>query len=110
MTRGTTPTLIFNICDCCIELSKADRIVVTFSQEGKVIFDKEVNIAEEVQGNIILLPLTKEETLSMESDKYVRYQAVIYIRGETIPTSISKEWVFSLLADDKDSAREVKNE
>ena len=98
MTRGTTPTLIFDFCDC-IDVSVAERIIVTFSQDGKLLFNKEVNIESDVSDNKINLSLTQDETLSMKAGSYVKCQARLLIRGEAYATPIYKLVVLDCLDD-----------
>lgn len=109
MTRGTTPTLIFNFCDC-VDLKSADKIVVYFSQNGKNVIDKEVNITDDLHGDTLSVTLTQEETLSLKADEYVRYQARILIDGVVLSTPIYKSIVLDCLDDTVLKDKEVLNE
>lgn len=96
MKRGTTPTLIFNFCDC-IELKEAEKIVVSFSQKGELLFNRDIDLLKEVQDNKIILTLTQEETFSMKENDYVRYQVRILINGTAFSTPIYKSMVLESL-------------
>lgn len=97
MTRGTTPTLIFNFCGCCIDISSAQKIQVTFSQSGEVLFVREIDLLKEVDNNKIILTLTQDETLLMKAKEYVQYQVRLLINGQSFATPIYKTIVLEVL-------------
>lgn len=96
MIRGTTPTIIFDFCDCLV-LELADKILVTFKQDGKVLFDKDIDLAEDVKENKVYASLTQEETLLMKAGSYVQYQVRLLINGGTYSTPIYKDIVLDTL-------------
>lgn len=96
MIRGTTPTIIFDFCKC-VALELADKILVTFKQGDKVLFDKEVDLAEQVKDDKVYLTLTQEETLLMEVGTFVQYQMRLLINGSSFSTPIYKDVVLDTL-------------
>lgn len=100
MTRGTTPTLIFDFCDCCLDFRLLKSVEVTFSQDEKMVFSRNVDIDKEVKDNTFFLTLTKEETELLKADKYVRYQAFLNMNGVQMTTPIYKEMVLPMLGDE----------
>lgn len=99
MTRGTTPTLIFNFCDC-IDLENAQKGIVAFQQNNELLFNREINLLEEVQENKIILTLTQEETLQMKANDYVQYQVRLLINDTAYATPIYKSMVLDILGND----------
>ena len=96
MIRGTTPTIIFDFCKC-VALELADKILVTFKQGDKVLFDKEVDLAEQVKDDKVYLTLTQEETLLMKVGTFVQYQMRLLINGSSFSTPIYKDVVLDTL-------------
>lgn len=96
MIRGTTPTIIFDFCKC-VALELADKILVTFKQGDKVLFDKEVDLSEQVKDDKVYLTLTQEETLLMEVGTFVQYQMRLLINGSSFSTPIYKDVVLDTL-------------
>ena len=70
MRRGTTPTHTFNTD---IDLSEASVIWLTYKQNGKVLFTKEISDMT-ITAESISVTLTQEETLMFETDRNVKIQ------------------------------------
>lgn len=98
MTRGTTPTLIFDFCGC-VALELADKALVTFKQDGEVLFDKDIDLVENIKDNKVYVSLTQEETLLLKAGSYVQYQMRLLINGGAYATPIYKDVVLDVLND-----------
>ena len=84
MIRGTTPTLTFAIP---FDTSKITDGYVTFAQQKFVIIDKKVSDCE-LDGNIINLTLTQEETLKFQTESDVEIQITVKIDDRRISSNI----------------------
>ena len=62
MTRGTTPNLIFNFCND-IDFSLVEKVIVTFTQNGEILFNKEADISSDIKDNKLTIKLSQEDTL-----------------------------------------------
>lgn len=109
MTRGTTPTLIFNFCED-IGVFRASKIIVSFAQSGETLFDKEIDIEKDVKENVVTLTLTQEETLAMKAGGYVQYQIRLLINGQAYATPIYKSIVLDVLNESTITAGEAVTE
>ena len=99
ITRGTTPTLNFNLN---IDISTADAITVVFSQNEEVKLEKELtnsNILSYSTGGLSI-PLSKDDTYSLESDIICNIQIVIkFQNGNIISSKIMQTDIEDLLED-----------
>lgn len=109
MTRGTTPTLIFNFCED-IGVFRASKIIVSFAQNGETLFDKEIDIEKGVKENVVTLTLTQEDTLAMKAGGYVQYQIRLLINGQAYATPIYKSIVLDVLNESTITAGEAVTE
>lgn len=64
MRRGTTPIITFNTD---LDLSDMNKLYVTFSQEGKVIVEKDESELV-IDGSNIIVSLSQEDTLKFSLD------------------------------------------
>lgn len=89
MIRGTTPTIIFKLKD--IEVSSLYNFYLTFTQNGKVLFEKtkgDSGISVDDTNNSISADLTVDETLSFKVDEELIVQImVITIEGKVGATA-----------------------
>ena len=99
MTRGTTPNLIFNFCND-IDFSLVEKAIVTFTQNGEILFNKEADIASDIKDNKLTIKLSQEDTLLMSAGSYVQYQVRLLVNGEVFATPIYKSIVYDTLSDE----------
>ncbi len=95
MRRGTTKRLLFRLP---IETERISVLMISFAQDGKVIFDKNINECS-LAGNRVVTWLTAEDTKKLSA--YVGYVEV-QMHGETedgysFATKIIKEPVKRIL-------------
>lgn len=88
MIRGTTPTLEFTLPFAASALAEA---YITLAQRGTVVVDKCLEDCK-CDGNMLILRLTQEETLRLDS----QYTTEIQIRvrtpaGEALASNIMRE-------------------
>ena len=77
MIQGTTPTHRFNIP---LDASIIQRVKVTYAQSGKVLLVKE-DAECRVEGGVIELKLTQEETLLFDEFSSVQIQVRVLTTG-----------------------------
>lgn len=78
MIRGTTPSIMFKLKD--IPVSTIYNFYITFTQNGKVIFEKSKDssgVSVDEEENIITTDLTVEETLSFKADEELISQILV---------------------------------
>lgn len=87
MVRGTTPTHTWELP---FDASMAKRVRVIYGQNNKVLFVKEKDECE-IEGNIIKVTLSQEETFMFDSRYYAQLQIrVLFEDGSTVSTNISE--------------------
>ena len=99
MIRGTTPTLTFNTD---VDLTGADRLYITFQQNGKTVLEKSLEDMT-VTPTTITLTLTQADTLAFENSRNAP-EVLIQIRagwlaGDAIASDIMYTTVNRLLKD-----------
>lgn len=95
MTRGTTPTILFNLINVPTEI--IEKLVITFSQNGQKVFEKNKDDVV-IEGTTVCCSISEEETLSLLPKCVVCYQMrCTTITGEVIATPIYKEIVYDVL-------------
>ena len=77
MIQGTTPTHRFNIP---LDAATIQRVRVTYAQQDKVLLVKEDSDCR-VEGNVIELKLTQEETLLFDEFSSVQIQVRVLTAG-----------------------------
>ena len=98
MYRGTTPTNIINVD---LDLTGM-TIFVTYTQNGKILFEK-TNDVITVESDKLLVPLTQEETLSLDANRrgdpiYVQIRAIDAL-GNAIASNIMTTSAEGILKD-----------
>lgn len=96
MTRGTTPTLIF---DTPYKKDIVEGGYITFQQEGKVVLDK--SVGEEtvsVEDNMISVQLSQQETLLFTEYDELRMQIRLNLKsGKRVASNTIFVPVFGVL-------------
>lgn len=77
MIQGTTPTHKFNIP---MDASIIKSVRITYAQQGKVLLTKESEDCH-INGNVIELKLTQEETLLFDEFSSVQIQVRVLTAG-----------------------------
>lgn len=96
MIRGTTPTLRFVIP---FDTSELSCVNVAISQAKKLVLEKEINSCE-LEGNIILCPLTQEDTLLLRCNVLTEVQLRIKkTNGQALASEIYETSVERILKD-----------
>ena len=89
MIRGTTPSIVFKLKD--IPISTLYNFYLTFTQNGKVIFEKTKDspgVSVNEDENTITADLTVDETLSFKADEELIVQLmVVTVEGKVGATS-----------------------
>lgn len=78
MIRGTTPSIMFKLKD--IPVSTIYNFYITFTQNGKVIFEKSKDssgVSVDEEENTITADLTVEETLLFKADEELISQVLV---------------------------------
>lgn len=87
MIRGTTPTHEFAL-PFTADLLKA--IEITYAQCGKVMLQKSMADCE-IEGNVVRVNLTQEETLAMSNSMYVDIQMrVLTLQDDALASRIMR--------------------
>lgn len=84
MIRGTTPTLTFSIP---FDTSKITDGYITFVQQKFVVIDKPISDCK-LDGNVITITLTQEETLKFQTESDVEIQITVKIDDRRISSNI----------------------
>lgn len=98
MTRGTTPTLKFNIQG--IEVSEINKAFVTIKQIDKVLTKTVDDIQFDNEKNILSLELSQEETLSFEDGMLEIQIRIITKAGKALATPVKKTTMEKVLLDE----------
>ena len=93
MYRGTTPTIGFQLPFECSYISKLN---IAFAQGNKIVFEKTLNDCE-LDGRIITVQLTENDTLLLNSNKELEIQIRIAIGKDKIASNIIKTTVGRIL-------------
>lgn len=97
MFRGTTPVNIFTTD---IDLSLAEVIYVTYSQNGTVVLEKTQDDLTEVTDSQITLQLSQEDTLKFAQNVPVEIQIRARTAlGEAVASNIIKTTAARILKD-----------
>ena len=94
MIRGTTPSYQFKLP---FDVSVLNKVWVTFSQ-----FDKEIFTIEEsdcyLDGNVVRVELTQEQTLQLESNALLDIQLrVLIVNGSALASKVFRVPVRKIL-------------
>ncbi len=92
MIRGTTPTIKFTTS---IETALLNTAYITFSQNGKVVFEKTLSECT-LETKAITLKLTQEETLKLQSGIS---KVEIQIRAKTADGTVMATDIFKVPVD-----------
>lgn len=71
MIRATTPTHRFKLNT---DISKLEKVLITYSQEGTVLIDKDLDDCDVISGDTIELTLTQEETKKFKANVNAKIQ------------------------------------
>ena len=93
MYRGTTPTIGFQLP---FECSYIGVLNIAFAQNDKVIFEKTLRDCE-LDGRIIAVRLTENETLSLNDRKELEIQLRVAIGNNKFASNIIKTTVGRIL-------------
>lgn len=97
MIRGTTPKLDFRIP---MDVSNIKVLYVTFSQNEKIILDKELSDFSVSDSNILSLTLTQDDTLAFKHNLPVELQVRCRLRdGTALASKIIRTNVNKILKD-----------
>ena len=87
MIQGTTPTHKFNIP---IDASTIKSVRITYAQQGNVLLTKETADCR-IDGNIVELKLTQEETLLFNEFSSVQIQMrILTIGGDALASELMR--------------------
>ena len=75
MRRGTTPTHEFELP---FETNAIKKIIITYAQRDEIVLEKKTEDCK-MDGTIVSVTLTQEETLRLDSSKHVKIQAKILL-------------------------------
>lgn len=85
MIQGTTPTHRFTIP---FDASVISKVRVTYAQQGKVLLTKDETECS-LEGNVIELKLTQEETLLFDEFSSVQVQVrVLTVAGDALASDL----------------------
>lgn len=81
MRRGTTPTHEFELP---FETNAIKKIIITYAQRDEIVLEKKTEDCE-MDGMIVSVTLTQEETLCFDSSKHVKIQAkILLLNGKVL--------------------------
>lgn len=94
MIRGTTPTLSFELPS---EIAEVSELWITVLQNSTVMINK--TLAEcELNGNLLTVRLTQEETLKLQGDCTAKIQLrVRTASGDAMASEIMENHVYPIL-------------
>ena len=96
MTRGTTPT---HIIETDISLADVEALYITYSQRDKVIIEKSLEDVE-INGHLINIKLTQEDTLSFNDADEVLIQIRARLSdGTAVASNLMRTDVKKILKD-----------
>lgn len=100
MIRGTTPTLQFTISGD-VAVSNIQEMWLTFAQFGEIIINKSRNEME-IDGNVVTVTLSQEETLKLKSGKQINMQLRILLTdGTALASGVKRFTIGDVLKDGK---------
>lgn len=95
MTRGTTPTLVFELPIQCSEITKCS---IALSQDSEMVIEKKLPDCETSE-NILTCTLSEEETLKLNSHAQLAIQLRIYCGAVKYASQIFEVPVHQILKD-----------
>ena len=96
MIRGTTPTLSFELP---FDASEAESLYITISQRYEnIMIDKSLDDCS-IDGTIVTVTLTQEDTLKLIADKPVFIQVRVVKGGTAMASDLIKTTVSDVLKD-----------
>lgn len=95
MYRGTTPTLKFTLPFSCDDITLCS---VAFAQGGNVVLEKRLDDCS-LEGNVISVTLTEEDTLLLDCKSNVEIQLRIACGETKLASNIIKTGVGRILKD-----------
>lgn len=83
MRRGTTPTHEFELP---FETNAIKKIIITYAQRDEIVLEKRTEACE-MNGNVVSVRLTQEDTLRFDSSKQVKIQIKALLFDGNVPVS-----------------------
>lgn len=97
ITRGTTPTLFY---EPDVDITSANKLTIAFTQDNKLIFKKQLSDCK-IEGNVVSVRLSEEETLKFSCD-YLLYMQLKALIGKEV---IASEEAITTIEPIKDEER-----
>lgn len=96
MIRGTTPTHTFELP---LDVYILSEVWITYAQNDREVFTKTLSDCQ-VNGNILTLQLTQEDTLKLHGNKYTQIQIRCRdVDGNSLASDIIDDFTEKILKD-----------